>query len=167
MKKILMFPSWWIIDSCIWVLINYCFCKGRSQWTSGSLEVCVTNETCREIFLNAAIPASLQRPSRSAPVNSSVHSAIFQRSTSSPNFIFRVCMRSISYRPSTSGGGTYNTCKSMENYCWCLYGNMPPWMAIKSKDTLSKRPGRISAGSIAFGRLVAANTIIPYKKKAF
>ena len=39
-------------------------------------------------------------------------------------------------------------------------------MAIKSKDTLSKRPGRISAGSIAFGRLVAANTIIPYKKKS-
>jgi len=38
-------------------------------------------------------------------------------------------------------------------------------MTIKSKDTLSKRPGRISAGSIAFGRLVAANTIIPYKKK--
>jgi len=39
-------------------------------------------------------------------------------------------------------------------------------MTIKSKDTLSKRPGRISAGSIAFGRLVAANTIIPYKKKS-
>jgi hypothetical protein len=34
-------------------------------------------------------------------------------------------------------------------------------MTIKSKDTLSKRPGRISAASIAFGRLVAANTIIP------
>ena len=46
-----------------------------------------------------------------------------------------------------------------------VYVSMLPWMTIKSKDTLSKRPGRISAGSIAFGRLVAANTIIPYKKK--
>ena len=71
--------------------------------------------------LSAAIPASRQRPSRSAPVNNSVHSAIFQRSTSSPNFIFRVWMRSISYRPSTSGGGAYSTCKSIGNYGQCLY----------------------------------------------
>jgi hypothetical protein len=75
--------------------------------------------------LNAAIPASLQSPSRSAPVNSSVHSAISQRSTSSPSFIFRVWMRRISYRPSTSGGGTYRTCSSMGNYSYCIYRCKP------------------------------------------
>lgn len=32
------------------------------------------------------------------------------------------------------------------------------------RDTISKRPGRRRAASIAFGRLVAANTIIPYIK---
>ena len=81
--------------------------------------------------LSAAIPASRQRPSRSAPVNNSVHSAIFQRSTSSPNFIFRVWMRSISYRPSTSGGGTYSTCKSTENYGQCLYVHVSMTGALK------------------------------------
>ncbi|TVU15369.1 hypothetical protein EJB05_38887, partial [Eragrostis curvula] len=29
-------------------------------------------------------------------------------------------MRSISYLPSTSGGGIYRTCKSMENYRVCI-----------------------------------------------
>lgn len=44
-----------------------------------------TKRSDLRLSLKAAIPASLHRPSRSAPVKSSVRSATFQRSTSSPN----------------------------------------------------------------------------------
>lgn len=39
------------------------------------------------------------------------------------------------------------------------------WERETDRDTISKRPGRRRAPSIALGRLVAANTIIPCNKK--
>lgn len=43
--------------------------------------------------------------------------------------------------------------------------NMPKVNKISLRLTRSKRPGRISAASIALGRFVAAKTSIPLKKK--
>ncbi|KAL5123393.1 hypothetical protein HKD37_02G003989 [Glycine soja] len=75
--------------------------KWRSQTTAADMS-----------SLRATIPASLHNPSSSAPVKSSVSSAILLRSTSFPVFILRVCTQRISCRASKSGGGTYRTYQS-------------------------------------------------------
>lgn len=68
---------------------------------------CLLHTTVADMSsLRAMIPASLHRPSSSAPVKSSVSSAICLRSMSSLVFIFRVCTWRISCLPSKSGGGT-------------------------------------------------------------
>ena len=79
------------------------------------------------------IAASLHRYSRSAPTKPCVTAATLSWSTSVSSGILRVCICNISKRPRLSG-----TLISI---------------------SLSKRPGLLSAGSIAFGLFVAAITM--------
>ncbi len=80
-----------------------------------------------------SMAASRQRASRSAPTKPWVMAARWARSTSAVRGIPRLWISRISLRPSRSG--------------------------IEMAISRSNRPGRRSAGSRAFGRLVAARTI--------
>lgn len=112
----LMFPTWWVIYICLWVLINYCFVC-ILKWV-------LCNELAEISYLIAAISASWQRPSRPTQVNNSEYSTIFQRYTSSP---ISFCV----WWPSTPGGGAYNTCRSMGNYSQCLHVHVSMVEALK------------------------------------
>ena len=153
-----MWPTWWIIYSCLWVLINYCFCKRGVQWTLCGLEVGIMYRTCWDIFPQCwdSFAAKAFKISTSEQLGTLPQSP---KDLHPLPISFSVygCVVSRIALPHLAAGHTApaDQCEIMVS----AYMSMSQWQ--EHWKTLSKRPGRRRAASIAFGRFVAPNTIIP------
>mmetsp|Transcript_35653 Transcript_35653/g.77572 ORF Transcript_35653/g.77572 Transcript_35653/m.77572 type:complete len:306 (-) Transcript_35653:486-1403(-) len=104
-------------------------------WSRTSASIVSSSKSIKSIFSRMhCSAASVHSAARSDPTKPWVFLLTFSRSTSSPSFMFLVWMRMISNLPTSSGTP----------------------MSI----SLSKRPKRLSAGSMEFGRLVAPMTMM-------
>ena len=165
-----MCPTWWIIYSCLWVLINYCFCKRGVQWTSCGLEVGIMYRTCWDIFpqcCHSSFPAKAFKISTGEqlgtlpqspkdlhplPISFSVYGCVVSR-------IALPHLAAGHTAPANQSEIMVSAYMSKSQWQDQFFFLEDQWQ--EHWTTLSKRPGRRRAASIAFGRFVAPNTIIP------